>query len=91
MLFPAALFFLNSASCFDISALRSKKEVALTPLALALAEWDIEAEKEAVGPVICACCARTCPSPLGSLLPCFLVFFVFELSVFSFGYCGHVV
>ena len=33
---PAAFAFAKSASCFDSSALRSKKELALIPLALDL-------------------------------------------------------
>lgn len=36
VLLPAALFFANSSSCFASSAFRSKKELELTPAALAL-------------------------------------------------------
>jgi hypothetical protein len=45
-LFPAALLLANSASFFESSALRSKKELALTPLAFALLAWDILNESE---------------------------------------------
>jgi hypothetical protein len=41
VLLPAALFLANSACCLEISACKSKNELALTPFVLALAVSDM--------------------------------------------------